>query len=148
MTEAFEAERLRQADEAAEANESTEATVLDPGAPEQQAPDAHLRSAREVIGYNIHATNGEIGHVDDLLLEEESDRLHYLVVDTRNWLPGDKVLVAVDWVREINWLESAVHVGITRDQVEGSPLYDARSALSREFEIELYNAYDLPGYWI
>ena len=112
------------------------------------AQDSHLRSAREVMGYNIHTTDGEIGHVDDLLLDEAAHQLRYLVVDTRNWLPGKKVLVAVDWVREVTWLESAVSVNITREQVENSPLYQARNPISREFEIELYNAYDLPGYWI
>ncbi len=111
-------------------------------------PDSRLRSAREVMGYNIHATDNDIGHVEDMLLDEESYELRYLVVDTRNWLPGKKVLVATDWVREVKWIESAVQVGITRAQVENSPVYSARNPISREFEIELYNAYDLPGYWI
>ena len=116
--------------------------------PARQEPDSHLRSAREVMGYNIHATDNEIGHVEDMLLDEENYELRYLVVDTRNWLPGKQVLVATDWVREVKWTESAVQVGITRAQVENSPVYSARSPISREFEIELYNAYDLPGYWI
>ena len=36
----------------------------------ESAADSHVRSWREVKGYHIHATDGEIGHVDDLLVDQ------------------------------------------------------------------------------
>jgi hypothetical protein len=32
--------------------------------------DPHLRSTGAITGYHIHATGGEIGHVEDFLLED------------------------------------------------------------------------------
>ncbi len=150
MSEQLAANRSELADaETPETDDSPAATdAPNPMESNRQEPDSHLRSAREVMGYNIHATDNEIGHVEDMLFDEESYELRYLVVDTRNWLPGKQVLVATEWVRQVKWIESAVEVAITRAQVENSPVYSARNPISREFEIELYNAYDLPGYWI
>ena len=53
--------------------------------------DVHLRSIEAVTGYHIHASDGEIGHVEDFLIEDADWSIHYLVVDTKNWWPGKKV---------------------------------------------------------
>ena len=65
--------------------------------------DPHLRSAREIEGYHIEATDGEIGHVDDLIVDDETWTIRYMPVDTRNWMPGRRVLVAPAWVTAIDW---------------------------------------------
>ena len=56
--------------------------------------DPHLRSIEAVTGYHIHASDGEIGHVEDFLVEDADWSIHYLVVDTKNWWPGKKVLIS------------------------------------------------------
>ena len=56
--------------------------------------DSHLRSMNEVSGYAIQATDGEIGHVDDFIVDDEPWIIRYIVVDTRNFWPGKKILVA------------------------------------------------------
>ena len=56
--------------------------------------DPHLRSIEAITGYHIHASDGEIGHVDDFLVEDADWSIHYLVVDTKNWWPGKKVLIS------------------------------------------------------
>jgi hypothetical protein len=43
--------------------------------------------------------------------------IRYVVVDTRNWLPGKKVLIATDWIEEINWVDRQVHVNMKRDNI-------------------------------
>ena len=48
-----------------------------------QEGDAHLRSSAEVTGYHVHATDGSIGHVEDLLIESQTWGIRYLAVDTR-----------------------------------------------------------------
>lgn len=47
--------------------------------------DPHLRSVAEVAGYHVHASDGDIGHVEDLLVEETGWGIRYLIIDTRNW---------------------------------------------------------------
>jgi hypothetical protein len=90
-----------------------------------------LRSARESTGYHIHATDGEIGHVDDFLIEEDSWRIRYLLVDTSNWIGGKAVVVSTSAVREIDRAESILRVGVSRDAILNSPTFESiESAIS------------------
>jgi hypothetical protein len=54
---------------------------------------SYVRSANEVMGYRIRARDGEVGHVEDFIVDDQRWEINYLVIDTRNWLPGRKVLV-------------------------------------------------------
>jgi hypothetical protein len=90
----------------------------------ERSGDLHLRRAKEVIGYYIHARDGDIGHVEDFLVDDESWGIHYLIVDTRNWWPGKKVLVSPSWVEDINWHQSQVSLDLSRETVKNSPEYD------------------------
>lgn len=92
--------------------------------PQEQAPDAHLRSSRHVMGYRIEASDAPIGHVEDFLFDEETWAIRYAVVDTRNWLPGDHVLISPDRIRSVNWAERSVVVNMRREAVRDSPIYD------------------------
>lgn len=109
--------------------------------------DPNLRSTREVRGYRIRATDGEIGHVEDFIADDENWIIRYLVVDTKKWLPGRTVLICPDWAKEICWDDRTVQVDVTREQVENAPPYDSSSAVSREYEIQMYNYYGRSKYW-
>jgi hypothetical protein len=114
----------------------------------KEAPgDPHLRSVAEVTGYHIAATDGEIGHAEDFIVEDETWWFRYIVVDTRNWLPGRKVLVSPQWIRKIEWSERMVHVDLTQEQVEASPPYDPTAAVNRRYEEQLFDFYGRPKYW-
>jgi uncharacterized protein YrrD len=106
--------------------------------------DRHLQSSRDVMGYRIAATDGEIGHVDDFIVDDETWALRYMVVDTRNWLPGRKVLVATEWVREISWTDASAVVDLTREAVRSSPEFDPAAPINREVEVQLYDYYGRP----
>jgi hypothetical protein len=86
--------------------------------------DLHLRSIAAVTGYFVHATDGEVGHVEDFLLDEVDMSIRYLSVDTGNWWPGERVLISPRSVREIDWADSLIHLDISRKQVKGSPTYN------------------------
>ena len=109
--------------------------------------DPHLRSATEVMGYHIQAKDDEIGHVEDFLLDDETWIIHYMVVDTRNWLPGRKVLVTPAWIDSVDWGRKNVSVDLTREQVKNSPKYDPSIPVTREYEEGVYEFYDRPKYW-
>jgi sporulation protein YlmC with PRC-barrel domain len=89
--------------------------------------DPHLRSARHVIGYHIQAADGDIGHVEEFVLDDVSWMIRYMVVDTKNWLPGRKVLISPQWIRNVSWKEAKVFVVQDRQTIRNSPEYD-RSA--------------------
>lgn len=111
------------------------------------AASSHLRSAREVTGYGIAARDGDIGHVEDFLAEDGVWAVRYMVVDTRNWLPGRKVLVSPQWIEAISWGENRVRVDLTRDQVRDAPEYAPERDLDRDYEMRLFNHYARVPYW-
>jgi hypothetical protein len=113
----------------------------------QEGGDPHLRSAAAVIGYHISATDGDIGHVEDFLLDEATWAIRYMVVDTRNWWPGKKVLVSPGWIADVDWDASTVGVEMSREQVRNSPEYDPSAPLQRDYESRLHDHYGRAGYW-
>ena len=90
----------------------------------ERPADAHLRSSRHVMGYHIEASDAPIGHIEDFLFDEETWAIRYAVVDTRNWLPGDHVLISPERIRSVNWAERSVVVDMRREAVRHSPTYD------------------------
>lgn len=114
---------------------------------EGEQGDPSLRSLNEVTNYNIHATDGQIGHVDDFFADENDWRIRYALVDTRNWLPGRHVLISIDWADRIDWDSRELFVDVTRKQVEESPEYKPQQQLTRSYEESLYASYQMPGYW-
>ena len=120
-------------------------TGADTGAREEKRGDPHLRSLREVTGYAIQATDGEIGHIEDFLLDTENWAIRYVVVDTRNWWPGKKTLVAPKWLSDMDWESREVRVGVTRDAIKQSPEYDPTKTVDRAYEARLHEHYGYPG---
>lgn len=109
--------------------------------------DPHLRSTGEVIGYYIEATDGDIGHVEDLLIDDENWAIRYVIVDTVNWWPGKKVVIAPQWIKDVSWMESRVHVDLSRDRIRKAPEYDPKAMIDRGYEEKLFEYYGSPKYW-
>lgn len=109
--------------------------------------DSGLRSCREVYGYRIDAEDGDIGQIQDFIVDDRTWVLRYAVIDTRSWLPGRKVLVAIPWIRHVSWTRSRVKVELTREEIKGSPEFDPREPVNREYEDVFYDYYGRPRYW-
>ncbi len=107
----------------------------------------NLRSLREVTGYRIDARDDEVGHVEDFVVDDDAWIIRYMVVDTRNWLPGRKVIVPPRWVEGFDWTDREAHVDLTREQIENSPEFEPGAPVNREYETRLYDYYGRPVYW-
>jgi hypothetical protein len=103
--------------------------------------DTHLRSAREVIGYHIHATDGDIGHIEDLLVNARSWTIGYVVVGTRNWWPGKKVVVPSARFSKISWAERSITTDLSRDAIKSKREFDSSRLLDEAYEEELFSFY-------
>jgi sporulation protein YlmC with PRC-barrel domain len=113
------------------------------------AVDIHLRNSAKVAGYDIQASDGSIGHVQDFVFDEASWAIRYLVLDTQNWWPGGKkVLLAKQWIDRIDWETKSVYVRLTREQIKKGPEYDETLAIDRGYEQRLHDAHNRKGYWI
>ncbi len=58
---------------------------IEPAAP----GDTTLRSAADVTGYHMAATDGRIGHIEDFLFDDACWCIKYLLVATKNCLPAN-----------------------------------------------------------
>ena len=116
--------------------------------PERLEKAPKLRSTKEVIKYHIKARDGEIGHVDDFIIDDAQWIIRFLVVDTRNWLPGRKVLIPPDWAQKIDWALKEVEVDVIRDEVRDSPKFDPSVPVNRDYEVRYYDYYGRPVYWV
>ena len=114
----------------------------------RESKDSHLRSTEAVTGYNIEAADGEIGHVDGFIVDDEAWAIRYIEVATRNWWPGKKVLVSPLWIERVSWTNSKVYVGLSREAIQNAPEYVESTPITREYENRLYFHYGRPPYWL
>ena len=110
--------------------------------------DPHLRSTHDVSGHHIQAADGEIGHVEDFIIDDETWAIRYLIIDTQNWWPGKKVLVSPQWIERVSWIESKVFVNLSREAIKQSPEYLGESLPTRDYEDRLHRHYNRQGYWV
>jgi uncharacterized protein YrrD len=82
--------------------------------------DFHLRSAQQVGGYHIHAKDGDIGHIVDFIFDDQSWQISHLLIDTHNWVGGEKIVLAVQHIKEIQWQNSKVVVDLSMDDIKNS----------------------------
>ena len=112
---------------------------------QKQSADSHLRSADAVSGYHIEAEDGELGHVNGFLVDDEAWAVRYIEVATRNWWPGKKVLVSPAWIELVSWTDSKVYVGVSREAIKNAPEYVESMPITREYETRLYDHYGRPA---
>src|SRR5580704_5540368 len=97
--------------------------------------------------FTIRATDGELGTVADLYIDDETWAIRYLVVDTGNWLSGRQVLISPMSVVHTDWSAKQLDVALTTGQVEHSPEIDTHKPVSRQHEAQYLGYYGYPYYW-
>ena len=115
--------------------------------PPRGGGDPSLRSTRNVTGYYIEATDGDIGHVDDFIVDTTAWAIRYMLVDTRNWWPGKKVLVSPEWINQVSWPDSRVYVDMSREAIKSAPEYDPNQPVERDYETRLFGHHNRRVYW-
>jgi uncharacterized protein YrrD len=103
--------------------------------------DHHLRSAKTLIDYKVKAKDGDIGVVEDFIIDDITWGMIFLVVDTGDWFPGKKVLLMPKWIKEINWDVSRIDVNLTEDKVKNSPEYYPHQLINEVYEKSFYDYY-------
>jgi stress response protein YsnF len=110
--------------------------------------ESHLRSTKELTGYQVRAVEGEVGKVTDFIVEDEDWQLRYMVVDISDWLEEDKqILVALTWISDIEVSRDEVAIDLTQEAVKFSPPFDPNLAVNRQYEEVLYDYHGKPKYW-
>jgi len=110
--------------------------------------DPNLFSTHDVIGHHVQASDHEIGHIEDFIIDDETWAIRYLVINTMNWLPGKRVLISPKWIERVSWTEMKVFVNLLKETIKEAPEYDDNVPITREYEDKLYQHYNYKGYWV
>jgi hypothetical protein len=105
--------------------------------------DPHLRSIATITGCHIHASDGEIGHIEDFLVDDAGWNIRYIKVDTGNWWPGERVLISPYSVREIDWSGRLVHINVNRQKVKNAPAYNPSITVDGAYEEKFLTYYGI-----
>lgn len=112
--------------------------------------ESNLRSFNEIKGYHIQAEDKEFGHLKDLFFDEENWIIRYLLIDTRNILPGKDVLIAPEWLQNISWNNQKLYLNKPKTEIKNAPEYiEGKSdhLVNPSYEEKLYNHYEEIKYW-
>jgi hypothetical protein len=115
--------------------------------PEEGHGDPHLRSYNDVKGYSIEAADGDIGHAEDVVIDDEGWVIRYLVIDTK-LIGGREVIVTIDAVKEVSWPDRSLKLDHSKAEIESSPEYDPLTPLERDKEQRIFTHYRRRPYWI
>ena len=103
-------------------------------------------SVAEFKDYYVHAVDGDIGHVENLLADDVNWDIRYLVIATRNWWPGKVVQLSPYAVKDIDWFGEHINMNVTRDQVRSAPAWDPLAMTNEISEDELHRHFGWAGY--
>jgi hypothetical protein len=112
-----------------------------------QNDDPHLRDCDAVLRYRLETYDGDLGHIEGLLIEDETWAIRYIIANTSNWWVGHQVLIAPQWIKEVSWYDATISVNLTRQAVKDAPTYDPAVSLDRDHETSIYDHYARAGYW-
>jgi hypothetical protein len=113
-----------------------------------KAISPHLRSNTDTLGCMVLAVDGEIGRIDDFILDDNSWTIRYLIVDSGPWWHGKRILISPKWLDRVAWNESKVFLKFSRDTIRSAPEYTEAPLVSRDYESRLHDHYLRKGYWI
>ncbi|HEY0252264.1 MAG TPA: hypothetical protein VGC41_12100, partial [Kofleriaceae bacterium] len=105
-----------------------------------------LRRSQELIGYHLHALDGQSGHVDDLIIDDNW-AIRYLAVDTSSWWFGAHVMIAPRWIRAVRWADHLVDLAVTTDVIEHSPRWRPGYPITSDYESDLLVYYQHRESW-
>ena len=108
--------------------------------------DPHLRSVRAIKGYFVHALDGDVGHVEDFLVDDDTWTIRHLLVSVRHWWAAHRVLVPVGWIARVSWEARAIQVSLPAEVIRLAPTHDRITGVSPEHEARLGRYYGPPPF--
>jgi len=108
--------------------------------------DTNLRSYNEITGYHIDSTDGRLGQVNDIIIDEEDLQIVYAIIDTSSWMPWSKqVIIPVSRLQKISYVKREVSIDLHSDTIKSAPEYEGIIELNVEQENVLDDYYKNAG---
>ena len=106
-------------------------------------------SYKQLKQFSIHTTDAEVGGIRDVLFDDKSFIVRYLVADTNTWLPlSRKVVISPISVANVNIDKQMIDVSMSAQTLKDSPSIDEHKPVSREYEETLFRYFGYGYYWI
>jgi sporulation protein YlmC with PRC-barrel domain len=115
--------------------------------PSEEKAEVRLHSSRELLKHKVFAYRGEVGKIVDIIFDDRSWAIRYLVVEPKKLLAGRKVLLSPWWTREISWKQKLVFVDMENATIEDAPTYDPNQPVTPEYEEQLVKHYGRSAVW-
>jgi len=96
-----------------------------------------LSACETILGSHLHAIDGNIGCVRDLYVDDRSWEVEYVVIETRPWFPGRRVLVPAAALGRVNGRRRRVDARCSMAEVRTSPGPDAHRPVPRQPPVRL-----------
>jgi sporulation protein YlmC with PRC-barrel domain len=106
-----------------------------------------LRSLKDLDHYAVSATDGDLGHVGEFLIDDEQWAVRYLIVETGGLLDRHRVLISPISFRRADWATHRFHLALTLAQIRSSPDIDTDKSVSRQHESDYLGYYGYANYW-
>ena len=106
-----------------------------------------FNSFSHVTAARVHAVDGDVGPVQDVLFDDRDWVVRYLVVDAGTWLAERDVLISPYSIKQPARQDGVIDVALTRRLVRSSPALDIDQPVSRQQEQEFRRHYHYPAYW-
>ncbi|MFG6116356.1 PRC-barrel domain-containing protein [Halobacillus sp. MO56] len=95
----------------------------------------------------VHGDNGKIGYIKDILIDDETWRIRYFIVDTSEWSTNESVLISPDWLQSVDWVDNDFYIDLKLETIEDGPNYKKEQQVTEELEEEVYRKYRKEPYW-
>jgi hypothetical protein len=102
---------------------------------------AGVRTGRDLTGYDVEASNGSIGSIDEATDDVEE---YWVIVDTGPWIFGKRVLLPAGLIKRIDHDNQRVFVDRSRDEIKRAPEYDLATGASDPYRQRVGSYYSAP----
>jgi len=92
----------------------------------------------DVIGFDVEATDGKIGTIDEATADVGSS---YLVVDTGPWIFGSKVMLPAGTINRMDHADRKVYVSRSKDEIKNAPKFDKDTYTDRGYRDQVGEYY-------
>jgi len=112
---------------------------------EEFYPDYHEHDSNnidDIKSFDVYdQTNDKIGSIHNILVDEQTGKFRYFVVDTGFWIFGKKVLLPVG-LADIRYTDKRIYAkSLTKEQVENLPNFDELEKADYDYEEQVRGVY-------
>lgn len=86
--------------------------------------NSYLVHANDLTGYQLIASDGQVGNIKDLIVAKASWKINSIVIDAFKTSPAKEILLSPKWIKEINADRSAAVSDHTTAEIKSNPAYN------------------------